>query len=113
VLLEKIQTFLATKKPFLNPELTISELADQVGIQRPYITDILKHELNLNFFTLIQDYRIEEVKLKLRDTKWHDASVLQIAFESGFNSKSSFNALFKQYTGMTPSDYRKSALRQV
>lgn len=110
VLLEKLQTFLATEKPFLNPELTISELADQVGIPRFFITDILKNELNLNFFTLIQDYRIEEVKIKLRDVKWHDASVLQIALESGFNSKSSFNALFKQYTGMTPSDYRKSGL---
>jgi AraC-like DNA-binding protein len=113
VLLQKLQAFLSSEKPFLNPELTISELAERVGIPRFYITDILKHELNLNFFTLIQDYRIEEVKIKLRDTKWNDASVLQIALESGFNSKSSFNALFKQYTGMTPSDYRKSGLRQV
>ena len=112
IMLAKLQDFLGKEKPFLNPELTISELADLTGIPRFYITDILKNELNRNFFTLIQDYRIEEVKQKLRDEALSTVSVLQIALESGFNSKSSFNALFKQYTGMTPSDYRKSGIRQ-
>lgn len=110
-LLGKLLDFLHKEKPFLNSELTISDLAEQVKIPRNYLTEILKYELNKNFFTLIQDFRIEEVKEKLRDSGLGNASVLQVALECGFNSKSSFNALFKQYTGMTPSGYRKAYCR--
>lgn len=104
--LEKLTFFITKEKPYLNSELTISELAESAKIPRYYITEILKTELNKNFFTLIQDYRIKEVKNKLKDPSLKSESVLQIALESGFSSKSSFNALFKQYTGMTPSQFR-------
>jgi AraC-like DNA-binding protein len=105
--LNKLHKYLKEEKPYLNPELTISELADLIKIPRSYLTEVLKHELDKNFFMLIQDYRIEEVKRKLKDPLLSQEPVLQIALGCGFNSKSSFNALFKQYTGTTPSQFRK------
>ena len=105
--LANLQRYLANEKPYLNPELTIQELADGVKLPRHYITEILNSELNKNFFTLVNDYRIEEIKSRLVKDEFKKSPVLQVALNSGFNSKSSFNAIFKQYTGMTPSEYRR------
>ncbi|MCG8309444.1 MAG: helix-turn-helix transcriptional regulator [Cytophagales bacterium] len=100
--LAHLKSFLEREKPYLNPELTINELAEGVKIPRQYITEILREELNKNFFTLINDYRINEVKQRLISESYTNFSILQIAMSSGFNSKSSFNSIFKQYTGVTP-----------
>lgn len=108
--LKQLDKYLKAEKPYLNSELTIGELADQIKIPRSYLTEVLKCELNKNFFTLIQDYRIEEVKQKLLDQELSHEPVLQVALSCGFNSKSSFNALFKQYTGTTPSQFRKESV---
>ena len=109
---QKLESYMVAEKPYLNPELTINELADEVKIPRHYITNILKSELNVNFFTLVNNYRLQEVKEKLRDPAYQKCPVLQIAMECGFNSKSSFNAIFKQNTGQTPSDYRKLRIKE-
>lgn len=109
--LKQLEKYMTAEKPYLNPELTISELAGQTKIPRSYLTEVLNSELNKNFFTLIQDYRIEEVKQKLLDPELREEPVLQIALSCGFNSKSSFNALFKQYTGKTPSQFRKESIK--
>jgi len=106
--LKKLNDYLETEKPYLNSELTINVLAEDVKLPRHYITEILKKELNMNFFTLVNDYRLEEVKKRLMSAEHKECSVLQLALESGFNSKSSFNAIFKQSTGMTPSEFRIS-----
>jgi len=108
VYLQKLNNYLETEKPYLNSELNINALADGVKLPRHYLTEILKKDLNKNFFTLINDYRLDEVKRRLLNEKYIDNSVLQLALESGFNSKSSFNAIFKEHTGMTPSEYRKT-----
>lgn len=107
---DKIRQFMETDKPYLNPELTITILSEQVKMPRHYISEVLKRDLNKNFFTLINDYRLNEVKQKLMSEEFKNESLLQIAFDSGFNSKSSFNALFKQHTGMTPSQFRQSSV---
>lgn len=104
--LAKLIEHMDTEKPFLNSELTINLLADKLKLPRHYITEILKLDLNKSFFALVNDYRVEEVKERLVSDTYKDESVLQVALASGFNSKSSFNSLFKQHTGMTPSQYR-------
>ena len=108
----KLIEHLETAKPYLDPELTINALSDEVKLPRHYITAILKQDLGKNFFTLINDYRLEEIKRRLADRADRKTPVLQLAMESGFNSKSSFNSLFKQSTGMTPSEYRAQLLKQ-
>ena len=60
-----------------------------------------------NFYTLVNDYRIEEVKRRLEDPRYRNLTILAIAYDSGFNAKSSFNTIFKEQTGMTPSEYQK------
>lgn len=105
--LNKLNDFMENEKPYLNSELTINTLAENMKLPRHYISDILKMDLNKNFFTLINEYRIEEVKQRLLSEDFKYDSVLQVALNSGFNSKSSFNAIFKQYVGTTPTEYRK------
>lgn len=68
-------------------------------------------EKNRNFHNFINDYRIEEAKKILQDKNYSDTNILNIAFKSGFQSKSVFNRVFKQITGQSPKDYRSSFLK--
>jgi AraC-like DNA-binding protein len=61
-----------------------------------------------NFYNLVNDYRVEEVKRRLEDPQYKHLTILAIAYDSGFNAKSSFNTIFKEKTGSTPSEYLKS-----
>jgi AraC-like DNA-binding protein len=103
-------SFLENDKPFLEPELSIQQLADKAGIPRHYLTFLINEELHKNFFSFINEYRVEEAKNLLADPQYQDDTVLSIGLNSGFNSKSSFNAIFKQYTTLTPTEYRKKSL---
>jgi AraC-like DNA-binding protein len=61
----------------------------------------------MNFSDFINQHRIEEMKIRLTDNRYHHFKIEQIAFDTGFNSKSTFQAAFKKFTGLTPSEYRK------
>ncbi|MDZ7607048.1 MAG: helix-turn-helix domain-containing protein [Cyclobacteriaceae bacterium] len=111
-LIASLEKFMTEERPYLNPELTMSELAEGMKLPRHYITEILKVEMNKNFFVMVNDYRVEAVKHMLQNPQSANMSLLTIALECGFNSKSSFNALFKQHTGLTPSDYRRSVIKK-
>ncbi len=95
------------EKLYLNPELSILDVSRKLETQRHYITQILNNDMKKNFFSFINEYRIEEAKQRLNDNKYSNLTILAIGYDSGFNSKSSFNTLFKKYVGMTPSEYRK------
>ena len=97
-----------TEKPYLNEKLSIQDLSDILGISRHYLTQVINEKLHKNFYTFINEYRLEEVKKKMLSDKYTNYTILGIALESGFNSKSTFNTLFKSYTGMIPSEYRKN-----
>ncbi len=105
--LEKLLHLIETDKPYLNEKLTVSELAQKLDISRHHLTQIINEKLNKNFYTFINEFRIEEVKRMLLSENKKHYSILGIAYECGFNSKSTFNTLFKKYTGLTPSEYRK------
>ena len=66
---------------------------------------MINEHMGKNFYTLVNDYRIEEVKRRLQDPEYSNLTILAIAYDSGFNSKSSFNTIFKEKTGMPPSEY--------
>lgn len=99
-----------TEKPYLNEKLSIQDLSDILKISRHYLTQVINEKLHKNFYTFINEYRLKEVKKRMLSDKYKNYTILSIAFESGFNSKSTFNTLFKNYTGMTPSEYRKKNL---
>ncbi|MCB0509288.1 MAG: AraC family transcriptional regulator [Chitinophagales bacterium] len=108
--LEHIFSFMQAERPYLNPELTVQDLSKQLNISRHHLTEILNNNIGKNFFTFINEYRIEEVKKRLLDPKFEHLTIVALAFESGFNSKSTFNSIFKQNTGMTPSQWKNEQL---
>jgi ligand-binding sensor domain-containing protein/AraC-like DNA-binding protein len=104
--LRKLLEIMEKEKPFLSPDITLPELGKRIDMSKEELSQVINRELHLNFNAFINRYRIEEAKRKLRDPKENQFVVLKIAYEVGFNSKSSFNAVFKRMTGMSPSEYR-------
>ena len=104
---KKLSSYMESAKPYLDPELTIKDLADHLSISRHHITQVINERLNKNFFQWINDYRIEEVKKRLLDPKLQHFTIVALAYDCGFNSKSAFNAIFKKSVGRTPSEYRR------
>jgi AraC-like DNA-binding protein len=103
-----IESHMSEARPYLNRELTIYDLAAQLEIPRHILSEVINVHLGKNFYKLVNDYRVEEVKLRLENPKYKHLTILAIAFDSGFNAKSSFNTIFKEKTGSTPSEYLKS-----
>ena len=110
---EKLNNYMATEKPYLNPDLNLPQLAKEVNIPSYYLSQILNENIGLNFFDFINWQRVEDVKFKITDSQYNNYSLLGIAFESGFNSKSAFNRVFKNLTGQTPSEYKKNIRSDV
>ncbi len=104
----KIKKYMAIEKPYLNRELTIYDLADQLKIPRHILSEVINEHMGKNFYNLVNDYRIDEVKKRMKSEDLQQLTILGIAYDSGFNSKSSFNTIFKEKTGQTPSEYLKT-----
>ncbi len=99
--------YMRTEKPYLNSELTAVDLAKTLNLTRHQLSQILNEQLGKNFYDFINSYRVEAFKANLQDPAFANYNILGIALEAGFKSKSSFNAIFKKVTGMTPSQYKK------
>lgn len=105
---EKVDQHMIVSKPYLDRELTIYDLSRQLQIPRHILSEIINEHMGKNFYNLVNDYRVEEVKKRLESDDYRNLTILAIAFDSGFNSKSSFNTIFKEKTGSTPSEYLKT-----
>lgn len=105
--LKKLLEVMEKEKPFLDAEITMPELAEKIDISKEVLSQVINRELHLNFNAFLNRYRVEAAKQKLRDPKENRFVILKIALDVGFNSKSSFNAVFKKTTGMSPSEYRE------
>ncbi|MDN3593956.1 helix-turn-helix domain-containing protein [Zunongwangia endophytica] len=106
--IENLISYMETEKPYLNPSLSLRNLADQMGMNSRELSIIINQKLNQHFFDFVNGYRIKEAMNILVDPTKKDETVLEILYEVGFNSKSSFNTAFKKHTGKTPTEYRKS-----
>jgi AraC-like DNA-binding protein len=109
-LLNRILDFMVNQKPFRDPELTLTSLASKVEISRNLLSELINSGTNGNFYDFVNKYRVEEVKQLIENPKYKDFTILAIAFEAGFPSKSTFNSIFKKFTGLTPSGYRNRLL---
>lgn len=105
---QKLLKFMETEKPYLDEELSLQKLSSLMNISTHQLSQTINQALHTNFYKFVNAYRIEDVQKKLRDPEFEKYSILGIAFESGFNSKSTFNKIFKEETGMTPSEFKKS-----
>jgi ligand-binding sensor domain-containing protein/AraC-like DNA-binding protein len=104
--LRRVLKIMAEEKPYLDPELSLQKLAQRVGITKEDLSQVINEHLGRNFKNFINKYRIEDACKKLLDPKENQFVLLKIAFDVGFNSKSVFNASFKKFTGLSPSQYR-------
>ena len=100
-----LQDYFSSEKPYLNGKLSLSEVSQYMEISVNHLSQVINEQLNMTFFDFVNSYRVEEVKKRLSDSKYENFTLLGIAFDSGFNSKSSFNSIFKKFTGFTPSQY--------
>jgi len=105
---DKLLAIMDEEQIYREPELTILDVSIQLAVPRHHLTQLLNEKMGKNFYTFINEYRIEDAKKRLMDPKNNNLTVLAIGYDAGFNSKSSFNTLFKKYVGATPSEYRKS-----
>lgn len=91
-----------------NNELTIAALSEETSIPKHHITQVLNENIKKNFYTFVNEYRAEQAMEMLKSQKFDSLSFIGIAFESGFNSKTAFNIFFKKYSGMTPSEFKRT-----
>jgi len=105
--LEKLLSYTREYKPYLNPEITLEKLATFVDIPPRSLSWILNDCLKQSFYDFINYYRIKESKKIFKDFSSNHKTVLEVLYEVGFNSKSSFNTAFKKYNKITPTEYRK------
>jgi len=94
-------------KPYLNPELTINDLAAMIPCNRHHLSQVLNEALKNSFYDYINFYRVEEAKQLLMNASKKNYKISSIAYDAGFNSLSTFNEIFRKHTGTTPSQFRK------
>ena len=103
----KLLLYMETQKPYLESSLCLNDLAEKVAIPPHHISQVLNACLNQNFFDFINSYRIKESRRLLSEQGPDKKTILEILYQTGFNSKSVFNTAFKKHTGMTPTQFRK------
>ncbi|WP_235982818.1 helix-turn-helix domain-containing protein [Kordia aestuariivivens] len=106
--IEAIAALMQREKPFLNPDLNLSELASQANLTRGQLSEIINSGFQMNFNDFVNSYRINAFKSMLKEGKHKQLSLLGIAYECGFNSKATFNRVFKKLTSFSPTQYLQS-----
>ena len=114
---EKAEAYVASLRKIVEEEqlytdstLTLNQLAERLDISPHNLSEIINTRLGQNFFDFVNAYRLEAVKRDLADPQKAHFTILALALDAGFNSKTAFNGIFKKHTGMTPSDYRRRRL---
>ncbi|ULQ50896.1 helix-turn-helix domain-containing protein [Flavihumibacter fluvii] len=100
-----LQDHIVQKQPYLEPELTLQQLAQAVKLSANDLSQVINEYFGVNFFDFINGYRVKAIKTAIANGELDKKTLLGIALESGFNSKASFNRAFKKMTGLTPTEY--------
>lgn len=104
---KKVTYLFDVEKVYRNEDISLRSLSEELAIPSYQLSWILNERMNITFSVLVNTYRVEEVKKRLASLQDKDKTILNIAFDAGFNTKTSFNRVFKKFTRMTPSQYRK------
>jgi len=107
LLLERLDRTVRSKRPYADPDLTLPKLAALLPASPHHLSQLLNQRLGTSFYDYVNRLRVEDVKRCLADPRCSEHSVLDIAFECGFNSKSAFNRIFKQHTSLSPTQFRQ------
>jgi len=104
----RLRNHLESKKTYRASDLSLSQLSDQIEIPAHYVSQVINEKLGTNFLDLINQYRVQDVKEQFANPDKNHYTIMSLAYDAGFNSKSTFYSAFKKHTGMTPSAYKKS-----
>lgn len=107
---EKLQKYMVSERPYLDNDMNLAKLSDGFGLNMHQLSATINNLIGKNFSNFINEYRIQEAKSILLDAKKTHYTMLQVAYEAGFNSKTVFNTYFKKTLGCTPSKFKKSHL---
>jgi AraC-like DNA-binding protein len=102
---ERLTTLMETEKIFCDEDISLNSVADELSITPHQLSELLNSNLNMNFYTFINKYRIEEAQKMMAEEP--DRSLLSIAFAVGYNNKATFYSAFTKFTGTTPHKFRK------
>jgi AraC-like DNA-binding protein len=105
-IIKKLTVFVHKDKPYLTSSLSVDDLSKKLNIPVKNLSQAMRICLNQNFYDFINTHRIEELKKRMLDNNFQNLTLLALAYDVGFNSKSVFNAAFKKHTGMTPKEYK-------
>lgn len=110
---DKLQKYMEKNRPYTNPKLSLTELANQLKVPPHVLSKVLNDLFGKNFFDFINSYRIEAFKTMLQDNKNAQFTLLSLAYEVGFNSKTAFNRSFKKHTDLTPREYLEQLKKET
>ena len=105
-IVQKILDHFDQNQVYLNCDYDLETLSRELHLSRHHISESINDELDISFLELLNKYRLDEVKKRIMRRDNHKYTLLGIAFDSGFNSKATFNRIFKKYTGFTPSGFK-------
>lgn len=103
--IDMVSAFMKDEKPYLNPDLNLSELADDLKMNRSQLSQVINSGFGQNFNDFVNNYRVNAIKEKLNEGTHKQLSLLGIAYDCGFNSKATFNRVFKKLTQTSPTEY--------
>lgn len=103
---KKIIALMENDKLYQETELTVQQVALKVGLPTYQVSQAINEGMKRNFYELVNSYRVEEAKQLLLDPRNKEFTILSVGFEAGFNSKTTFNTVFKKFTGLTPTEFR-------
>lgn len=106
-ILEHLKKVIGDKELYLNPQLNLSDLSEAIDVSTNKLSQVLNESISKNFYEYINDFRLEHFIKLFNNPKNKQFTMLSLAYESGFNSKSTFNAFFKKSKGLSPSEYFK------
>ncbi|UII75652.1 AraC family transcriptional regulator [Flagellimonas sp. HMM57] len=104
---KRLHYFISEEKTFVQPDITLKSLAEKMNTSRNNLSWLLNQTYQVSFYDYINRFRIEEFLLKINNGEHLNHTLLALAMDVGFNSKSTFNKAFKNEMGLTPSDYIK------
>ena len=105
--LKKLESVMQNNKIFLDNNLTLMKLAKELDISIHHLSQVINEKIGQNYYDYINLNRINEAKILLSDVENKHLSIATVSFDVGFNSISAFNAAFKKFVGITPSEFRK------
>jgi len=108
---DELSKYVKEKNLYLKPDLTLPELAHEVNMTRTEMSLTINRGGGLSFYEFINHFRVEDVKNKLTLSQYDGINILDLAYDSGFNSKSAFHNAFKKETGTTPLQFKKMSVR--